>query len=415
MKMLSIDKMKLTTYSGIAAALFAAENLNAQIAYTDIEPNILLDNMGSFSDVSGFIDMNNDGIADLELRSSVGTSNSSISNTGNVVEAIPLNHNKVENSVGFFGCFCDAEANDYGDVISSNNPGKKWKKFGYLYEFQFPAFNWSSEEHFVGIQLKKNADIYYGWVRLKVLGDGNPIEIMDYAYNTIPNQSITAGQTLGCADGFEVNNSFGSAKPLQTGHIYHGLINVGTDKDFFKWTYTADPLKPNVQVSLLDLPKNYNLRLYDASHALIATSATGGLVTEKIFYNNTLANGTYYIKVYPGSAGQFDGTNCYSLQIETRSTPYPKIGDAGSSAAELTSIKVFPNPAEDHITFLRTGGGFIVELRIMDASGREVLTTNPAAEQASVSVDIANLPAGTYFARITGTDELTVTKFVVQR
>ncbi|MEP7129458.1 MAG: T9SS type A sorting domain-containing protein, partial [Chitinophagales bacterium] len=167
-------------------------------------------------------------------------------------------------------------------------------------------------------------------------------------------------------------------------------------------------------ISVSNLPKNYNLRLYNASNILIATSANGGLTTEKIFYNNTLANGTYYIKVYPGSASQFDAANCYSLQIEKRNTPYPKIGATNSPEAETTVVKVFPNPANDQITFIRNSG-LIVELKIIDISGREVLMNRPGPEQSEVSIDISSLSNGTYFAVITGNEDLVTTKFIVQK
>lgn len=412
MKRLLFDRTKLTAYSGIAAALFASKKTDAQIVYTDISPNTIMDNTQINTSLSELIDLNNDGTADLEITSDFYSN--SYSAHLRVMRAHAIGEDHIANSVGYwYFCFCSVQANNYGDTIGSNQPSVFWRKVGYL---GIPwAFNYweDGQEHYLGVRLKFKGAIHYGWLRMRI-GGSHSVEIMDYAYNSIPNQPIIAGQSLPCSDPFESNNDFATAKSVQTGHVYHGLIDVASDKDFFRWNYTADSLNPNVQISLLDLPENYNLKIYNSQGTQIVISNNPGLEDERIFFNDTLASGNYLIKVYPKNSMHFDPVNCYSLQIESRSTPYSRIATPEMPASEATSIKVFPNPAEDHITFLRTSG-LIGELKIMDVTGHEVMTSGPWTEQASVTMDISNLQAGTYFARITGADDVIVTKFIVQK
>jgi hypothetical protein len=62
------------------------------------------------------------------------------------------------------------------------------------------GITWSGDTAYVGLRLVKATAIYYGWVRLSNVVKNVPfapstITIMDYAYNSIPNQPIRAGQT----------------------------------------------------------------------------------------------------------------------------------------------------------------------------------------------------------------------------
>ena len=61
-----------------------------------------------------------------------------------------------------------------------------------------PVGLWNNlSDYYLGLRLLQSGQTYYGWVRLRVavsLG-GASVIIRDYAYNSIPNQPILAGQT----------------------------------------------------------------------------------------------------------------------------------------------------------------------------------------------------------------------------
>ena len=63
-------------------------------------------------------------------------------------------------------------------------------------------------DKYVALKIQVSANIYYGWARLDVGNFGFPITIKDYAYNSIPDQPIFAGQTT--ATGI-IENSFASS------------------------------------------------------------------------------------------------------------------------------------------------------------------------------------------------------------
>jgi hypothetical protein len=57
--------------------------------------------------------------------------------------------------------------------------------------------NWTAGAvKYLGLKLVKSENIYYGWVRLKVIAVqfGSELTVMDYAYNSAPNKPILAGQ-----------------------------------------------------------------------------------------------------------------------------------------------------------------------------------------------------------------------------
>jgi hypothetical protein len=63
-----------------------------------------------------------------------------------------------------------------------------------------PDKNWNPDTAYLGLKLIKGSNIYYGWIRLSNVYATFPflksaMTIMDYAYNSIPNQPILAGQT----------------------------------------------------------------------------------------------------------------------------------------------------------------------------------------------------------------------------
>ncbi len=71
---------------------------------------------------------------------------------------------------------------------------------------------------FLGVKFLINGEVHYGWVRLNVLANKNTEEVRatltGYAYETVANRPIIAGQTSGqSADrtpGTEVGNAYGS-------------------------------------------------------------------------------------------------------------------------------------------------------------------------------------------------------------
>ena len=196
MKISSPLYQRLISYTGVAAALVAANNkvAEAQIIYTDINPDYTHPDW-----TSGLylLDINNDGIADFEF------------------------HTKGFNAAGYYGS-CDW-ASKYMEALGSNeimNIGKpvdngfligsqeNWNDNADLvklicsnsssddYCFCHYSGNWEDEwgSKFIGLRFVKDNMTFYGWIRLKLIA--NFLE--DYAFQSIPGEPIISGVVENC-------------------------------------------------------------------------------------------------------------------------------------------------------------------------------------------------------------------------
>ena len=184
----------------IVTAILFSTSANAQIVYTDVNPDTVISAVILPSTINYNIDLNNDGINDYNIscvrnRFACGTFGSRGSTNYVFVSALNTNAVVVDTSKTY------PLAMNFNDNIYS---GLNFSASGYL-RYVRGAFNcgntvlgfWStSVDHYLGLKLIVGANTYYGWVRLQVSVSGNAsCTIKDYAYNSIPNQPIRAGET----------------------------------------------------------------------------------------------------------------------------------------------------------------------------------------------------------------------------
>jgi len=162
----------------------------AQIVYVDIDPDttIYIPNALDSSNIFDF-DVNADGIIDFL----VSAKRSYIYHF--VTNSILITHNSNKNRVvgacyppdGYYEL-------DVNDTINLNN---SWWSFNHV--TNYPEASPMSclppaRDFYIGLKFFENADTLYGWVRCSATD--NSITIKDYAYNSIPNLFILAGQTV---------------------------------------------------------------------------------------------------------------------------------------------------------------------------------------------------------------------------
>ncbi|MEI7802314.1 MAG: T9SS type A sorting domain-containing protein [Bacteroidota bacterium] len=198
MKKDSFEK-KLAAYVATAAAFLAAQKeSNAQIVYTNVNPDHLIDN--SFFN----LDLNNDGVTDYQFHIETIQGGSSGGFYGNLHTIIvshldPLSNNEIiGNPISKLNA---------GDTITPNNNwdqnhvlfyqhfyeswgqstyGQSWGNSGSTF-----SGNWATaDNNYVGLRIKVGSDYYYGWARLTV-----GLTLLDYAYYNAPNHTILAGET----------------------------------------------------------------------------------------------------------------------------------------------------------------------------------------------------------------------------
>lgn len=157
------------------------------------------------------------------------------------------------------------DAKNYGDTL-----GAWWQSYD-SYIFHNPEFTTMamSGYKYIGLRLFKNGNYYYGWVQVKVfISSVGLIEIVNYAFEDIPNTKITAGQTVSSPTNIEEfnNNEF---------------------------TIYPNPVKDIVSISIASKTVINTINLY---------SVTGKLIKEIQLPKNqidlsNLKSGIYFIEV----------------------------------------------------------------------------------------------------------------------
>lgn len=184
------------------------------------------------------------------------------------------------------------------------------------------------------------------------------------AYSTVA--SFTTLSNTSCTDSYESNNTKNTPAAIATGVDHVALISPASDVDWYSFSNNAT--NKNIQVLLSNLPADYDVRLYNPSGSLVASSLVRGTGNETINFNtNTI--GTYKIKVN-GYNGANHATACYTLRVNLSSGPFRAEAAAAGPDAEL---QVFPNPAGDQL-FVRCmlPNEGVASLCLYDALGRQV-------------------------------------------
>ena len=109
-------------------------------------------------------------------------------------------------------------------------------------------------------------------------------------------------------DAYEPNDTQSQAYAIESGTTYNGKISTSSDQDWFKFTTNASGA---INVSLSNLPGDYDIYLYNGSGTQVAKSENGSTTSESIAYNAT-ASGTFYLKII-GYNGAMSTSTAYAL------------------------------------------------------------------------------------------------------
>lgn len=436
---------KLSQYSAVAGIITLAKNVDAQIIYTDINPDF----MGSHTVAYG-LDLNNDGTIDLTLSQywSYFQTGGEISCGGwlNEISSSTILH-AIDNSPN---CIM---GEDSVKVLSSNaliSANQAWNGGGIMREHFYSLFerlgacntssstfhvsannqeNWSGVTNkFMGIRVLKDSHYYYGWIRLSV--DAHTFTVKDYAINLTPDSAIYAGQvdcgnlpssisipngqSLSCngnisitanvqlsiADSFQwfqdgqfIANSDSSAFNATTSGDYYYVV------DYNNWCYDTSEV-----VSLLI--ENFAQPVITASNdTLFSNYATGNQwffnsylifgATENFYVANL--NGGYQVEV-SDSVGCFDISNAYyfiATGIQNNTEP---------------TIAYFLNEKILHINL----GEEIPEpqtAKLVNELG--VIMQTMQIESPEFSIDMNKYSSGIYFLMIDDGKRRSIIKFVL--
>ena len=201
---------KLLVYASAAGAVCAGVALSALPAEGEIV----------FTPAHAFIatrhtlalDVNNDGIPDFTISNHAFRS---VDLFGQTLRVLPTGTSQIAGFKGLINTLY-ASALAHGAVV-----GPKLSFKGYLMAASGMEYGYAGQwqnvtNRYLGLKFLINGQIHYGWARLTVTsGTGRiNVQLTGYAYETIANRPIVAGQTTGTAP--EAPQAHANPAPQQT-------------------------------------------------------------------------------------------------------------------------------------------------------------------------------------------------------
>ncbi|MBC8048373.1 MAG: hypothetical protein H7Y00_16350, partial [Fimbriimonadaceae bacterium] len=263
---------KLIQYSALAAGFLSAGNTaDAQVIYTDVDPDTLLT---PFYDDQYDIDMNADGIADFRFKlHSFGWT--IYEGYDYIAQLEALYDNKIGYIIDTSFIECSSwihtekvipvlEEEDTIDAVTNFAGGNIL--FASVSNDDFPCYDsgynfgsWLEKtEKFAAVQLEVDAETYYGWIRLSMNG-WYEITLHDFAYESIAGVPIIAGRTSGTiapatmpANNVVLSdiNNFGDGRDLQIAfNKAEDEININAYRIYITPSY-ATPFTIDTALSL---------------------------------------------------------------------------------------------------------------------------------------------------------------------
>ena len=205
---------KLLSYSAAAGAVFAiGQDAEAQVAYTDVDPDVTLQATEADSRDTLNIDFNNDEVVDVTIIHGNGDWYSYSTYFWRSVRA--LNGSGAEIAIetlyatSFSASYYFANRFDKDEVLG---PDLNW--YGLDNSYQLGWWGWSgatsytytygpwadgTADKYLGVRfsLDEGSTFHYGWVRLDVAVDQVQVTVKDYAYEQTAGTTIKAGDIGG--------------------------------------------------------------------------------------------------------------------------------------------------------------------------------------------------------------------------
>jgi hypothetical protein len=153
----------------------------AEIVYTPADVTITNRRGATYN-----LDLNGDGITDFVLGGGIDATTFYVRGLkGNEL----LGHRSAGSSV------CYASALKEGRIIGSGDP-LRWC-VDFVLDELVPGFWRNVRDRYLGFKFKVDNEIYYGWARLGVSVNGSRVtaHLTGYAYESVPDKPIKAGQT----------------------------------------------------------------------------------------------------------------------------------------------------------------------------------------------------------------------------
>jgi len=207
----SFSKKALSYAAMTGAFLAVGEASDAQVIYTDVNPDDTVISPGP--DMRSYypIDFDGDAVADVVVQHYIAANGTTMicwvatfsATYSSGVPVLLVNRlNRIPGTIGTFSgrSYLYPNVFNSGDIISSGNSQLHSFYQGYFKSIQ--TLNWISTGQygqwnpgigFMGIEFNSNSNVYYGWVEMDVDAAASRTIVKGYAYEATPGTLIHAG------------------------------------------------------------------------------------------------------------------------------------------------------------------------------------------------------------------------------
>lgn len=291
-KKITLDESKLAQFTAVAGAVIAGSNVNAQIVYQDINPDVVV----NIANPNYALDFNNDAIPDVGFgvaQISGSTSYSGfqftyqgtyagvsasgggvqVTPTGSATSTMSSNIAPLNNGALVSGAAMFSSGGILAGDITITIP-----LLGQTYPYQLGEWLGVTDK-FLGVKFTAGVNTHFGWVRLDVSAGADAITIKDYAFNATPNGSINAGQMVGL-DGLSMDE-----KVTVRSAFDEAMVNV-----------TPDLIGSTIEMFSMTGQKVHSMPIEDVNTVIKFDGIETGIYTISVQSSEDAVNKKVYVR-----------------------------------------------------------------------------------------------------------------------
>jgi N-acetyl-anhydromuramyl-L-alanine amidase AmpD len=228
--------------------------------------------------------------------------------------------------------------------------------------------------------------------------------------NSAASTTQTFSTNASCYDAYETNNLYTAPAvyPSLNGGYVYGKICASGDVDFFKVTTTATS---NINFTLANLPKNYNIETYTSTGAFLKGGYATGTTTESVVLNNRPA-GTYLFKVYGATTADNDALADYRLYVTTSA---PTVARIAETVITEKILIISPNPASSNAILQFDANAEAITIIVKDIFGNIKLQEKRKVlgGKQQINLNVQSLKYGIYAVQIISNDGIIATEQLI--
>ncbi len=432
-------------YAFIVTAILFSVSANAQIIYTDVNPDIIQTCQTFQCSKNSTLDLNNDGVLDLKLDLILSTITRPtppfLQYFNGSIKASPLNGSSIlTNGSGYpLKMNLNEVINSNGSWSNSANQILIAKSYaGLTYVLNSSVGNWMNTINgFLGLKIVSGSQTYYGWVRLSININVPPtigsFKIIDYAYNSISNQPILAGQTTCALPTVNVSASgattfcYGSPLTLTadsaSGYTFQWQKNTiaisGATARTYKVTTSGNyTVTTTSTCSIATSAPLSCTRIFNQTPVISTTDSLAYCAGQAIntkFTANTYTGVTYQwqknsVNINGAIAPNFTATTTGNFRVRETANGCTRNSSAksivincriGEDFSNESILSVYPNPANNYITVQFPSAQSAI-ISITNLFGQLVYSEKVlpiTSGTAQTQIDVSRFAAGMYMIR----------------